>query len=447
KNATLSGNVEATVGRITIEAQSINTKGIVKAGNHILMDATNGGLDINNSIQNVQNGIELYAKNGQVNINNDVTAGEDGLLRIYAELEDQKLSEELVNAVLVNGELTSINGSVDVGAVNGDIDIHNITAEEQMAAVGTKNGNVVIGDISAGTVVLYNHDANNSVQANNVTVSKALVVQSAKPVIEHVDAAPGAKNIIIDITGSGSEVDPEGKITIGSKDENVDWKIANLAVGVAKVYTAGNIDIGNLYVNGNATSEVIAKQRVAIDSLTVKDKVYASGYDYDASIYGTKPEHDDSKAIYFDDKVGSAAISEYSIDFDNLFFGKDAKTQAIKDVINEIKKSKPDVILGTDKGMNLYISDSHNQTSNGKLLHLDNYYYVHNQRYSAEDLSRILADYKAMHTYALYYGDNLGLFKRNNLYELPSNEIVNGQLKNTMVSFILTDAKEEKKNS
>lgn len=436
---------------VTFKGQGITTEGNVNAQEHILMDAAKGDLSINGSIQNETAGIELYAKDGQIDIDGNVNAGSDGLLRIYAEQEAAEASEEPKNAVVVKGEIGSLNGSLDIGAENGNVDLKeaDVTAGE-MAAVGTKNGNVIIGEISAGTVVLYNDDPKNTVEADKIVAGESVVVQSAKPVIKQIEAASGTEKLKVIINGVGGKVDPEGEVTIGNKEDKVDYDIANLAVGTAHVYTAGNISIGNLYVNSDKTTDVVAKEGVAIDSLTVKEKVYASGYGNDASVYGRIPEYDGSNAIYYSDKEGSVESGKVKLDLEDLFFGKlddDGKyidkQPAVNNVLKEIRSIKNSGTKGTGKGTSLYIDDKHNQTSNAKLLHYENDYYVHSQRYSAEDLSRIIADEKALDIFDLYQKDNLVLFERYDLYELPALELVNGQLQNTLETFVL--AKDEKK--
>lgn len=79
-------------------------------------------------------------------------------------------------------------------------------------------------------------------------------------------------------------------------------------------------------------------------------------------------------------------------------------------------------------GMNLVIAVPHNQTSNGLLFHNDDYYYVHNQRYSAENSGRLLMNYKTGHIFDAYYIDNFNMFNCYDLYELQGAAIVNGQI-------------------
>ena len=68
--------------------------------------------------------------------------------------------------------------------------------------------------------------------------------------------------------------------------------------------------------------------------------------------------------------------------------------------------------------MNLYVDGPRRQRSNGLLLHIDTSYHSGNQRWSAEDLSAKLLDYRPVQSYESQYGDAFGLFNRYNLLEL-----------------------------
>ena len=69
--------------------------------------------------------------------------------------------------------------------------------------------------------------------------------------------------------------------------------------------------------------------------------------------------------------------------------------------------------------MNLYVDSANYQRSNGLLLHIDTGYASANQRWSAEDLSNKLVDFKSHDTYVAHYGDAAGIFGRYDLVEAP----------------------------
>ena len=73
--------------------------------------------------------------------------------------------------------------------------------------------------------------------------------------------------------------------------------------------------------------------------------------------------------------------------------------------------------------MNLYVDTSNYQRSNGLLMHIDTGYRSANQRWSAEDLSNKLVDFKSHDTYVAHYGDAAGSFGRYDLVEAPTRPV------------------------
>ena len=76
--------------------------------------------------------------------------------------------------------------------------------------------------------------------------------------------------------------------------------------------------------------------------------------------------------------------------------------------------------MSNNAWMNLYVDTSNYQRSNGLLLHIDTGYRSANQRWSAEDLSGKLVDFKANDSFAAHYGNPAGSFDRFDLFEQPA---------------------------
>ena len=87
----------------------------------------------------------------------------------------------------------------------------------------------------------------------------------------------------------------------------------------------------------------------------------------------------------------------------------------------------PDTFGKGDNGgwMNLYVDTSNYQRSNGLLLHIDTGYRSADQRWSAEDLTAKLADFKSHDSYVAHYGDAAGIFGRYDLVEAPTRPVSN----------------------
>ena len=94
----------------------------------------------------------------------------------------------------------------------------------------------------------------------------------------------------------------------------------------------------------------------------------------------------------------------------------------IQDRIDEAAGKAP--ASGSNGGwMYLYIDSPTYQRSNGLLLHIDTGYRSANQRWSAEDLSGKLVDFKSHDAFVAHYGDAFGSFGRFDLVELAPRSV------------------------
>ena len=73
--------------------------------------------------------------------------------------------------------------------------------------------------------------------------------------------------------------------------------------------------------------------------------------------------------------------------------------------------------------MNLYVDTSNYQRSNGLLMHIDTGYASTNQRWSAEDLSGKLVDFKSHDAFVAHYSDTVGSFGRYDLLEIAPRSV------------------------
>ena len=79
--------------------------------------------------------------------------------------------------------------------------------------------------------------------------------------------------------------------------------------------------------------------------------------------------------------------------------------------------------MSNNAWMNLYVDTSYYQRSNGLLLHIDTGYRSADQRWSAEDLTAKLADFKSHDSYVAHYGDAAGIFGRYDLVGAPTRPV------------------------
>ena len=153
---------------------------------------------------------------------------------------------------------------------------------------------------------------------------------------------------------------------------------------------------------------------------------------YVTGVYGggTTPYHDSSNALYYDLSDGSANTGlNMRVTADEFRAVPDeagqlsalAKMKELKALMTQAGNAHDTFGKGDNSGwMNLYVDTSNFQRSNGLLLHIDTGYRSSNQRWSAEDLSTKLVDFKANDSFAAHYGNPAGFFDRFDLLEQPA---------------------------
>ena len=174
-------------------------------------------------------------------------------------------------------------------------------------------------------------------------------------------------------------------------------------------------------------ADVTVGGKLGIDKLHVAGKGIFTSMGYVTGVYGIAPSHDSSNALYFDtghyDGRGDG-LRLKAEDFRAIKEGNPEKVRALTtmeqlhEYLNKTGTG-PDTFNQDNNGwMNLYVDAPGRQRSNGLLLHIDTKYHSANQRWSVEDLSRKLLDYRPVQSYEAYYGDAPGMFDRYNLWEL-----------------------------
>ncbi len=357
-SVTNGANSIVTAGKdITINAANgVNNAGELIAGENINMTitstegaVTNGA----NSIVTAGKDITINATNG-VNNAGDIIAGES----LYINNNSTEEAESEINST---GTMTALNGSIDVVNKYGKIDIDYIKAKED-AAAHTGKGDVFIGDITAGRVILSTDGAGNAVtigehkHSDGTTAHGQMTVDSyvkiqADYITNKVQSKHGENYkglITFDITGSkGSEVK-----------------------GDLEVENAGNTKFNTLNVT-NAKVDITGNGGLDIDKLRVHDNALFNVKGSITQVFGTALRPNGAHYIYGDRGIPS----------------------------------------------NLYIWDSHHQRSNAFLIYTDPYYYAEGQRYPHEREAQRWNDFKPFMDYYRYDTNPIKLFNRYNIYE------------------------------
>ena len=173
--------------------------------------------------------------------------------------------------------------------------------------------------------------------------------------------------------------------------------------------------------------------------------------------------HDTSNYLYYDlGGINSSSSGHEQIKDEYFTVAKALESiAAIQDRIDNAA-NKGQASGNNGGSMYLYIDSPTYQRSNGILLHIDTGYRAADQRWSAEDLSAKLADFKSQDAFVAHYGDVAGNFGRYDLVELAprtvgqilqdvtANKVVlqsdNGQLRIENVQYEQDDKREREEH-
>ena len=312
--------------------------------------------------------------------------------------------------------LKAENGSISAVSEAGNIEMKELVAGK-MAVAGTgkkgaKNNINIIGAIEGEDVVLYteNEDSTISVGENGIKVKDHLFLQGNNfdlpPKIDRPEGSVGT--LFVDVNGIGKDGTSSAVKGCLKLDIDGDVRFTTLNVTDAKVKVGGKLGIDKLHVGGQAI----------FDSMG-----YVTG------VYGRAPYHDDSHALYFDNGNGQGGrgMMLYAREFfaeTNLETGNIRALDTLAGLRDRLEKAfGGSETFGKDNGgwMNLYVDGPHDQRSNGLLLHIDTYFHSLNQRWSAEDLSGKLMDFKPYMGYMSHYEVPFTVYDRYNVLEQQEN--------------------------
>ena len=416
-NLNVAGNVTAQQGNANLTAGGdgvIHTQGNILAGNNINANTNNGSLTVDGTITAQQGSINLQTNNetdasqGAINLNGavlTVTAGNTGDINIITNNGNVTYNSDITvngtgvlniqvgkgnitagrttqpDGTVAGGKLQSINGSVDIFTQQGDVDLYEVFAQNK-ASVGSQSGDVKIFKINGDIVVLQTKDMDNNLHVNETVAGSQVIVSSNRIGLDDIQQRPGKDNLLL--------------MSVDSADPNE--PIDNLTMNFSKVNRG--IEFNQLWLNSGNVD--VKEGKFFINKLVVNNKALFTNKGMTTSVYGVAPVHDSSTSIYWNNVAATNPKldltgwhdTNYPGNWMYLFFGKDGRQQI----------------------------------SNGALLHLTNYNYVFDQRYTGEDFLSFLLDSKAQNSYRDRFAPDIPYFRRNYLYELNDN-IVNSSVK------------------
>ena len=344
----------------------------------------------------IKNNSQVVSKNGSIVL--DAAAG--GITSVKGDNDSGKLS-------------VGLNGSLSLVSIYGDINVDELFAGD-MAAAGTKQGNINIGKIEGKDVVIYTEDKASTINVKNtIKADEKLFLQgnhfAGNIDVEHKD---GNGTLYVDVDG----VSADGTSPVGG----------NLHLNIN-----GDANFGMLNVTN---AEINVSGKASVDKMHVAGATHITSLGYKTGIYGggAVPVGDDSNVLYYD---GGSAKANRGLHLTAEQFravqdeGHD-KLRALETMekLHDDLRQDTGSALGSGSAangdwMNLYVHSNNRQTSNGLMLRIDNNYFAGPQRWTAEDLSTKLLDYKIEQTYADLIADPISIFNRYDLVEVPAKPV------------------------
>ena len=392
------GKVEMTKGTVTSEAGSIEISG-------------SAGVSITNSTINSEAGSIAVSGDAGVSIAGGADIKAEAVLTIGSSAgninivdsssvlaKDDLLLAAETGVNVQNSDLQSLNGSLSAVAMYGEVNITELAAAE-MVAVGSGSGSLSIGTIQGKEVVLYTENSNAIINVDTIKAQDSLVLQVDQVHVANEVRSTDGGQLLVDITGA------DGGTMQGELDLDLagDVRFTNIDVSYATIKVEGSIGFDKLHTTG---------------------ELHVVSQDMVTSVYGVAPVHDTGNYLYYSLTESSSSSNEHEVIHARDFALEKAQS-SMEAVHNRLANAGNGSLTAPDSDgwMYLYIDSPTYQRSNGLLLHIDTGYRSANQRWSAEDLSAKLVDFKSHDAYVAHYSDTVGSFGRYDLLEIAPRSV------------------------
>ena len=396
-----NGNVETTVngdGNINLNGTVTASSGDVTAtvtgeGDIITGDAASvSGTDITftTNIGNITTGSDLTAgKNVDLNVNTgnitfdgDVTANDGNITIDITGNGNLKDAENANNTLTAKGQV----GSADSGNIiinlkgEGDVDLYDLYATNN-ARLDIANGNLTLHEINGELVAMQLRTEDKQMNVNKITAGTQIVLTGSDMSLDNIAQRPDADGMLI-VTPDGAQADKP---------------IDNFTIGNIQTNAGSGIRFDRLWVNNSNIH--ISEGQLWFDKLYVENMAHFSNSNMVAGIYGVPPVRDGSDSVYWINTSENRPESDL---------------QAWQ--------------AGVGDWMYLRFTDDAIQESNGILLTLDEYDYVYDQRFTAENHLRyqhgryLDEDYKQAYGYGVSLHNRYGLIDYQDFTEENAGE-------------------------
>lgn len=370
-NINLNGSVDAS-GDVKAEVEGV---GDITTGENATVSGTNIGFTTNEgdittgSDLTAKEDVDLNVNTGDITFGGNVTAS-DGNITIDitgdGNLQDAENKDNTLTAISVDGSEDAGNIIIRLGG-KGDVDLYDLYATNN-ARLDIANGNLTLHEIDGELVAMQLRTEGKDMNVENIVAGTQIVLTGSDMTLDQIAQRP----------------DADGMLVITPDNAEADKPIDNFTIGDIKTNSDSGIRFDRLWVNNSDIH--ISEGQLWFDKLYVEDNAHFSNDEMTAAIYGKPPLRDGSDSVYW-----------------------------INTEENRPESSLDMWLNGTGDWMYLRFTDDHIQESNGILLTLDEYDYVYDQRFTAENHLRwqhgryLDEDWKQAYGYGLSLHNRYGL--------------------------------------
>lgn len=369
ENATVSG----TDITFTTNDGSITTGSSLTADKNIQLTTNTGNITTGADLKANEN-VDLNVNTGNITFGGNVSAGSEnavnGNITIDitngGSIKDADNKDNKLTAIGPEGSETAGNIIITTGGA-GDVDLYDLYATNA-ARIDIADGSLTLHEINGELVAMQLRTEGKDMNVENIVAGTQIVLTGSDMTLDQIAQRP----------------DADGMLVITPDNAEADKPIDNFTIGDIKTNSDSGIRFDRLWVNNSDIH--ISEGQLWFDKLYVEDNAHFSNDEMTAAIYGKPPLRDGSDSVYW-----------------------------INTEENRPESSLDIWLNGTGDWMYLRFTDDHIQESNGILLTLDEYDYVYDQRFTAENHLRwqhgryLDEDWKQAYGYGLSLHNRYGL--------------------------------------
>ena len=368
-----SASVSGTDITFTTNNGSITTGSSLTADKNIQLTTNTGNITTGADLTANEN-VDLNVNTGNITFGGDVNAGSEnavnGNITIDitngGSIKDADNKDNKLTAIGPEGSETAGNIIITTGGA-GDVDLYDLYATN-VARIDIADGSLTLHEINGELVAMQLRTEGKNMNVENIVAGTQIVLTGSDMTLDQIAQRP----------------DADGMLVITPDNAEADKPIDNFTIGDIKTNSDSGIRFDRLWVNNSDIH--ISEGQLWFDKLYVEDNAHFSNDEMTAAIYGKPPLRDGSDSVYW-----------------------------INTEENRPESSLDMWLNGTGDWMYLRFTDDHIQESNGILLTLDEYDYVYDQRFTAENHLRwqhgryLDEDWKQAYGYGLSLHNRYGL--------------------------------------